>query len=206
MSLLRSGYWSGGYWQGYWSEDYWPGLPVCPMTLDEIKDHLRVVDDDDDTLINQLLKASMSWAEMFQRRLYIERNKFLYYDNFPEIIRPPYSPLVKILYIQYVDPDGNNQTLDADNYRVDTDSEPGRITIAHNCYWPDTRNLTNAVKVKYRVGYGGAADVPDEIKSAIKLLISHWYENRDAVAREGINRYVPEAAVSLLWRRKIIEV
>ena len=38
-----------------------------------------------------------------------------------------------------------------------------------------------AVKVTFTAGFGDASTIPDDLKAAVKLLIGHWYEHREAV-------------------------
>jgi len=151
------------------------------ITVAQAKEHLRITHSDDDTYIEALTLATSEWCEEFQRRVYVQREIVDYYDRFDMIIRPRKSPLVSVTSIQYYDSNGDLQTVDAADYRVDIISQPGRITEAYNAYWPDTRDMTNAVIVTYEAGYAARADIPEEIKHAVKLMIGHLYENRESV-------------------------
>ena len=125
-------------------------------------------------------------------------------DRFPTlIISPPHPPLVSVTGIVYVDTDGADQTLGSSVYRVDTVNEPGRITLEYNQSWPSTREVTNAVTITYQAGYGKAAAVPDDVKAAIKLLVGHLYEHREAVCEIKLDM-VPMSVKSLLWSDRII--
>lgn len=72
-------------------------------------------------------------------------------------------------------------TLSPARYTVDSASEPGVITPAPGTYWPETINMTNAVKVSYTAGYGNAAAVPAGIKAWMLMRIGALYENREEV-------------------------
>ncbi len=49
--------------------------------------------------------------------------------------------------------------------------------------WPGTYYRPNAVTVRFVCGYGTAStSIPELMRAAIKLLISHFFENR-----EGLN-------------------
>jgi len=178
---------------------------TCPVDLTEMKLHLRVDSSDDDTLITQLMLAATNWAEMYQVRTYITRTRYMYLDSFPLIIQPPYSPLSSVTSIQYYDIAGDLQTLSSSYYRVDTVSQPGRITEAYGYSWPSTRDMTNAVIVTYESGYGEASDVPEEIKAAIKMIVGHLYQNREAVSELSFSQ-VPLGVKALLGMQKIITI
>ena len=176
-----------------------------PVTLDEAKDHLRVTHTDDDQYINALCLAATSWAEKFQNRTYVKRARTMVLDNFPLVIRPKYPPLISVTSIVYVDTEGTEQTLASTEYRVDTITEPGRITVAHEVTWPDTRAVTNAVTITYVAGYGTEAKVPDEVKASIRLMVAHLYEHREAVSEIKMEM-VPLSARHLLWLEKLVLV
>jgi len=155
-----------------------------PVSLADMKLHLKSETDetDDDTLISTLISAATTYCQEFQHRAFITQTRILYYDEFPLMFHVPYPPLISVTSIKYIDTSGDEQTLDSGQYRVDIGNEPGRITEAYNCTWPATRDVTNAVTLTYSAGYGAAADVPDTVKAAIKLLVAHWYEHREAVS------------------------
>ena len=176
-----------------------------PVTLDEVKKHLRVEHTDDDQYINALCLAATSWAEKFQHRTYVKRPRTMVLDKFPMVIRPKYPPLISVTSIVYIDLNGDSQTLAASQYRVDTVTEPGRITEAYEVSWPDTRDITNAVTITYIAGYGTEAAVPDEIKAAIKLMVGHLYEHREAVSEIKLEK-VPLSVQHLLWLEKLVLV
>jgi uncharacterized phiE125 gp8 family phage protein len=176
-----------------------------PVTLDEMKDHLRVTHTDDDQYISALCLAATSWAEKFQNRTYVKRPRVMVLDKFQPVIRPLYPPFISVTSIEYVDLDGDSQTLAASQYRVDTITEPGRITEAYEVTWPDTRTITNAVTITYIAGYGTAAAVPDEVKAAIKLMAGHLYEHREAVSEINMVE-VPMSVKYLLWLEKLVIV
>jgi len=174
-----------------------------PVTLDEMKDHLRVVTNDEDDYITGLCLAATDYVEKFQDRTFITRVRTMVLDSFPTIIRPPGAPLISVTSIVYVDLDGVSQTLASTDYRVDAITEPGRITVGYELSWPDTRDITNAITITYIAGYGNAAAVPDSTKAAIKLLVAHLYEHREAVSEVNLLE-VPMAVKSLLWIDRIM--
>lgn len=197
---LRTGHFGLGHFpSGAFPDGHWPLPPVFPVSLDEIKDFLLIDSDDEDFILVPMLMAATSWAEMFQRRFYIKRINIEYFDSFPEIIYPVYSPLAEIDSIKYIDNDGVTQLLDSDNYLIDIECEPGRITPAYGLIWPTTMNVTNAVIVTYSAGYGDASDVPDDIKAAIKMLVQYWYER-------GLHPSLISQAKKILWKKRIVSI
>lgn len=181
-----------------------------PLTLAETKVHLRVDSDitDQDTLISALIAAAREWAENHTRRSFVQRTLELRLDCFPGEILLPRGPVVSVTSVKYTDDSGTLQTVSASDYQTDLYSVPARICPVFGTIWPvpGTGRL-NAVVVEYEAGYahssGSPTDmadaVPSSIKSALKLMIGHWYENREAVSMANvIPQQVPLAVKHLL--------
>jgi uncharacterized phiE125 gp8 family phage protein len=154
-----------------------------PITTAEAKSHLRVDSTDHDTRIDALIRAAREYVEQVTRRALMTQTWKLYLDDFPlsERIDLPRPPIQSVTLIEYVDTDGATQTLDASQYRVDSKTEPGRITEAEGVTWPATDQVTNAVTITYDAGYGGtAADVPQAIQEAIQLQVELLFDRPDS--------------------------
>ncbi len=89
------------------------------------------------------------------------------------------------------------QTLDASTYQVDVTTEPARICPVFGQFWPWPLPQMANVLITFVAGFGSPDKVPPAIKVAIKMIVAHWYENREAV---GMGSYaeVPLAARNLL--------
>lgn len=88
----------------------------------------------------------------------------------------PLPPLQSVESITYVDSNGDTQTLATSVYAVDTASEPGVVSLKYGQAWPATRCQRDAVTVAFTCGYGAAGDVPERIKSAVKLKVKDRYD------------------------------
>jgi len=173
---------------------------LYPISLSEAKSHLRVDATADDDLIIALIIAATEAATITTGRQLLRASRTLILDDFRtndgNAIRIPYPPLVSITSIVYVDTNGDNQTWSADEYDVDIDSEPGRVTTAYNYSWPVCRDQINAVTFTYLCGYANAASVPELIKAGIKMFVAELYENRE-LSGPGKQALVPLA--QQLW-------
>src|ERR1700709_132916 len=56
--------------------------------------------------------------------------------------------------------------------------------IASPCWaLPVPGRATAGIELDLQLGYGAnAADVPDPLRHAVRMLVAHWYENRGLVA------------------------
>lgn len=179
--------------------------PVEPVTLTEAKAHCRVDISDDDDYITGLIKAARSYCEEWTRTSFVEQTWRYKADYFNDGgIYLPRPPIIAINSITYIDSDGANTQLTSDLYQVDTDSIPARLWPAWGEYWPYARYQFGAVQIEYRAGYrpaGSPVDaetVPADIKHAIKLMVGHMYENREAVVMGTTAMELPLAVEALL--------
>jgi uncharacterized phiE125 gp8 family phage protein len=145
-----------------------------PVSLEEVKHHLRIIGNDEDAYLNILIASATDAAEQFTRRSLIPALWDLYLDAFPPgAVDLPFPPLVDVESIHYRDPEGVGRYLTT--FAVDTVKH--RVRPEFGECWPATRAEPNAVRIPYRTGY---AEAPASIKSAVLLLIGDLYENREA--------------------------
>lgn len=179
------------------------------ISLANVKAHCYVTTSDDDTLLTRLLAAARRHAEKVTWRAIIQATYTQYLDQFPygeQIIELQKPPVRSVTSIKYYDPSGTLQTLSTDDYDTDLKSEPARIFIKTD--WPDVDDdRLNAVEITYTAGYDPDAgddslSVPEDIQSAMVMLIKHWYNNRESViVSEGRTvdaEQVPQTARMLL--------
>lgn len=136
-------------------------------------------------LIDSLISSARDKLEQLTRRAFINTAFTMTLDSFAGYggtILIPRSQLQSIDAIRYLDTAGTQQTLSSSLYRSDTKSLVGRLDPAYGQTWPDTLPVSNAVEIDFTAGYGaGAENVPHALKTAIKFLVRHWYDNRDPV-------------------------
>lgn len=152
-----------------------------PVTTAEAKTHLRVDGTDEDAYIDTLVKAAREKIEIDAERALLPQTLVLRLDRFPGIIELRRCPVTAVSSITYVDTTGATVTLAATEYQTDVSTEPGRIAPAYGKSWPATRDQANAIVVTFTAGYANAAAVPASAKHAIKLLVGHWFRNREAI-------------------------
>ena len=151
-----------------------PTGPVVP--LDELKAYLRVDGSHEDALIAALEKAAVAKLDGYRGilgRCILPQTWEVSFDKagkFPM----PLTDIVEVV-------------------AVDADDFPVTFSVVHQDggEWievsaPATVRLTAALP----------DDLLDVVKQAIKMLVAHWYENREAVAEGNMNN-VPLAFYAL---------
>lgn len=172
--------------------------PVAePVTLAEAKAHCHIDVSDEDDLVEALITAAREHAEDYCRRSFVRRTLEMRLDCFPAVIRLPRGPVSSVTHVKYTDSGGSLATMDADDYQADLYSQPARILPAFGATWPVTKPGTvNSVLVEYVAGYAPGAgsptdvaeNVPQAVKSAIKLIVAHLYENRELAAPVALTK------------------
>lgn len=170
-----------------------------PVSLLEAKLHLRVDFDEDDMLIASLITAARQAAETLTGRQLTTARWKQVLDCFPgpslmgvpagqaftlpgHAILLAKAPVQSVVSINYLDMGSVNQTMPALTYTVDVACEPARITPVFGQIWPICLPQIGAVSVTFDAGYGTATQVPEGIKSWIKLRVGSLYAHREEVA------------------------
>lgn len=185
-----------------------------PVSVADINDFLRLTGTgaSSDTVIAGLITAARRYCEQVQGRAYIDQTLRLTLDGFPgrDYIELPRSPVSTVASVTYYSTGNTAATMTAANYFVDTASTPARVHLAYGEVWPsETLRPANGVVVQYTAGYGSAAtSVPQEVKQAIKLLVGHFWENREATTFTGTvqARELPLGVESLLWLERVVSI
>lgn len=178
-----------------------------PILLDEMKDHLRISIDDDDKIIKMIITAARRWCERMQARAYMTQTWDLYLDGFPTTpYKMPNPPLQSITHIKYTDTDDTETAIATTVYGYDIYSEPGRLNLKYDQVWPSTTLKTlNGVVIRFVAGYGNRSVVKEEIRAAIKLLASHYYENREETINKRMDiANIPMGIFSLLDLDRVV--
>lgn len=165
---------------------------VEPVTLAEVKEHLRIDHSDHDTMISALIQASREHIEGILGRALVQQTRVALYKYWPDgdVFEIPYPPLQNITSLTYTDTAGTVYTFDSDNYSVDTDSEPGRLVLGYNKLWPTSTILHDpeySIAIEYVCGYTPSddspedyrANIPESIKNAIKLDVEIRYDKKE---------------------------
>lgn len=164
------------------------------ITLVEAKAHLRISDAYEDALIEGLILAATEAAEAITKRALCKQTWDYLLDHFCGCMTLPKAPLQSVENISYVDGKGDKQTVDPAVFTVDTASEPGRVYLAYSQSWPTTRRIPHAVTIRIVAGYD---EIPSSIQAAVKLMVGHWFENREEATHLTVKQ-IPMGVKALL--------
>ena len=180
---------------------------IQPVTLAEAKLHLRVDHNDEDALIQSLIRAATEhldgWTGILGRCL-VEQVWRQDHDRFARQMIIPLGPADTAQSITWRDPAGQLGTVPSGSYDLRTD-EAGNAIIRFDAdyIFPTNLHESRAIAITFKAGYEtnsgppATSKVPDPLKVAILLLVGHWYQNREAVSAAGM-AYLPFAVEALI--------
>lgn len=145
------------------------GPSVEPVSVGDVKLSARVDSADFDSMLEDLIiPAFRKQAEALTYRRFITQSAELVLDAFPESdIDLVFPDVQSITSVKYIDESSVEQTLDSGAYSLDNTNHQDRgwLIPAYGEAWPDTLDTSNAVRIRFVVGFGDSAeDVPTEIR------------------------------------------
>lgn len=181
---------------------------VEPVNLTDVKSHLRISSTAEDSLLNGFISGARQRIEAITNRKLINQTWKVYYDDWPidDCLTLPYTPLSTgtAPIITYEDAEKTSYALSSTAWRSDSVTEPPRLCLEYNDSWPTvTLNKINPISAQFVCGYSTASSsaVPESIQIALKMIVGHWYENREeyAVGYGGMDvKEIPGAVNALL--------
>lgn len=175
-----------------------------PLDLEEVKKHIKFSPTTEDTLIDGWIAGA---RETFEQEACVQIMTATYQLALPlgpgaREIELPYPPLQSIVSVTYDDANGDAQTWDAANYEMvpsGAGCTRGRLALASSVTsWPTTNGQPSSLRIRFVAGFGNATgDVPQRIKDALYLLVSHFHRNRSEV-QDGPVVLLPIGAVSTI--------
>lgn len=186
-----------------------------PVTLDAAKAHQRVVDDEQDAVIEGIVRAAEEFVAgrtglcLAPETYRIERACWWSGD-----LTIAAAPLRDVTEVSYLDADGNEIVVDPSLYRWRRTRSGGEIWLLQAFTPPALADQhKDAVRITLEAGYDdpaatGSGDDPELAfpfrgRQAILLLVGHWFENREAVLTGTISSQVGHALDALLAQLRI---
>lgn len=191
---------------------------TAALTLADAKRHLNVSSTADDTYIGDLVTAATDMLEARCNRCFVTQTRKLTMDSFNDsryvhtdtrrsqarTIFPRRSPVKSVSSITYVATSGTTTTISSSDYVVSTGDSPARITEGLGATWPVTYGDANDVVVTYVAGHSTVSTgVPGRVKQAIRMLVGHWYRNREAVLQGTISKEIELSLDALLESEQV---
>ncbi len=175
---------------------------VEPVTLVEAKAHLRVTHADDDDYIGKLIAAARRQVEMRTGLRLMSQVWRVFFDAWPEngVLCLPLSPLISVNELKILDADDVSVTVDPAHYVVDVATS--RLALRPGRSVPRVSRTLGGVQLLVTAGFGAsAANVPQELKQAVLLIVGHWFAHRGDTEMQSLPLSVQDTLRTFRVRR-----
>lgn len=171
-----------------------------PLTLADLKAHLRIDSNAEDVLLGSLLLTSRLHIEAALDIALITQTWMLVLDRWPAgaALDIPMSPLQAVTGVRVKASTAATINVPSTSYLVDIASRPPRL-VWNGEARPDPGIKAGGIEIDFTAGFGAdGASVPAPLKHAILLLTAHWYEHRDPVEIGSAAARIPDAVSDLI--------
>ncbi len=143
------------------------------ISLNEAKDHLRILNNFEDVYINALLSVvTESIENELDRDLVDTEYQFLIYEKVEvnESIYFPNSPIYNVIEVKFF-----NDLIEIDSSEFDYSFSDEFISFSQ---LPESYT---SIKITYKKGIEDSEDLPDGIKQASKIMLTDLYQFRGTI-------------------------
>jgi uncharacterized phiE125 gp8 family phage protein len=191
-----------------------------PVSLANAKQHLRLeaTFNDEDDLLTGMIVAARRGCERYLNRSVIGQSRIATFTRFPIYpyvitgqlpLRDQLSLylegglLASVDSVTYTDTGGVFRTIDPSTYTLDAAVVPALLTPSD--VWPTAIDRPASISVAYTLAAMNTDDATT-VAQAIRLLIGHWYRNRESVAVDvrGTPIELPNTVAWLLDTLRVI--
>lgn len=171
-----------------------------PLTLADVKAHLRIDSTNEDVLLSSLLLTSRLHIESVLSIALITQSWMMVTDKWPaaDWLDIPMSPLQAVGQVRVKTSASASVVVPSASYSIDVTSKPPRLV------WTNTARTepgitAGGIEIDFTAGFGATeASVPAPLKHALLLLIAHWYEHRDPSEIGSPAARIPDAVSDLI--------
>ncbi len=151
------------------------GPTAEPLSLAETKRFLRIDHGDDDALVQSLIKGARQRVEARTGRALISQNWRIMMDSWPfgGRVALPVLPVQAVDAVRLYDAWGVAQIVSVPVYNLVPGTEPPVLDASAVASPGRPRD---GIEIDVTAGYGpAAADVPEPLRQAVRLLAAHAY-------------------------------
>lgn len=154
---------------------------IEPVQLYELREHLRIEHNDDDSYISGLIPASRRAAENYIEGVISDRDYTLFLDEFEREIVLPKRPIQQSsISIEYTDEDYAVQTIENADLLIEWSELEVKIKPLYSESWPNISKGKDKVRIHFTAGFNAAFGfVEPDIKHAIMMIASTLDDQRE---------------------------
>ena len=149
-----------------------------PITLADAKDWLKIDGSDEDRIISALITSARLAVEAATGLMMITQSWRMVCDAWPLSGRlaPIHAPLQSVSALRLFDVNGAPVLVPLTALDVTRGRQPN---LQLKSTLPPTSKISGGIEIDLVFGFGdAAANVPEDLKLAMKMLVAFWHENR----------------------------
>ncbi len=169
-----------------------------PITLAEVKAHLRLDDGNEDAFLASLITTAREHLEREAGLCLISQTWRLCLDFWPrggisQIVR---YPVRAIQDVTVYDQAGTPHKVSLQDHLLDGEARPARLWLRDQ---PAPGRVMNGIEIEFLAGFGETGvDVPDGLKRAMLLHVAHMFAFRGVVSIEQQPAGIPDGYERLI--------
>lgn len=171
---------------------------VEPISLTQAKNWLRIDHSDEDELVAALIASARLIVESASGRMLISQTWRIVMDEWPagDII-VPLAPVSEVLALRMVSPTGASGLIAPSSYVAVVAGGHARIRFLTAP--PAPQKSIGGIEIDVELGFSSSPQgVPETLKTAMRLLIARWYEQRGDVENDGAFERMPPSVAALI--------
>lgn len=172
------------------------------VSLSDLKKHVAIdiTETYYDDMLQSMEQAAVGYLQSKSRLILRDSSYEIFCNEFPTGADPLYIPLWpvrSVTDISYTDQNGANAVI-TDAQKI-LSTPPAAMYPAVDTEWPMVQDGNRqAVTFSATVGYFNTAAIPATVKHAIKMLVAHWFRNRETVLVGSISKELEKAVDALM--------
>ncbi len=154
------------------------GPQIEPVTVAQLRDHLRL-DSSEDNLLASLISSARMVVEA-QSGVHLINQKWNFIlDEWPQNhVALSQWPVISVDKINVIGTEV--ELVSPETYRLETYARPATIWLNEGQIWPQIKRDKMGIVIEASIGYGARADdVPEPLRHVIMLLAAHWFESNE---------------------------
>ncbi len=163
-----------------------------PLTLAEVKTHLRLEGSEEDALLALLISTAREHLERETGLCLIAQGWRLYLDRWPAdgVIRIGKSPVQAVENVTVYDAHGIAVEVSLEDHLLDGEGRPARLWLRTQ---PPPGRCINGIEIDFSAGFGEAGtEVPDSLKRAMLIHVGHMFAFRGVVSPDRQPAGIPD--------------
>lgn len=168
--------------------------PEQPLSMEEVVAHCRAPEDGtDDGILTGCISAAAGMVESMTGARLVTQTVITKADDWADLANLPIAPVQSITSIDYLDTDGEEQSLPSEDYTARLEGLEPSVRLPHGVTWPALLPGSQ-ITLTCVVGYGAPGEQPPTVLHALKIIVGDLYAFRESAQIGSVAGRIPSLA------------